>query len=91
MTHAAAAPSAALRSARLQFAALGMLAGTWGAHIPSVQQAHGLTPASLSLVLFAAALGCVATLWFAGAAVARFGIRRWCSIASKSCSTPACA
>ena len=75
MTHAARAPSAALRSARLQFAALGMLAGTWGAHIPSVQQAHGLTPASLSLVLFAAALGCVATLWFAGVAVARFGIR----------------
>ena len=75
MTHAARAPSAALRSARLQFVALGMLAGTWGAHIPSVQQAHGLTPASLSLVLFAAALGCVATLWVAGVAVARFGIR----------------
>ena len=68
--------AAVLRSTRLQFAALGMLAGTWGAHIPSVQQAHGLTEASLSLVLFAAALGCVATLWFAGAAVARFGIRR---------------
>ena len=52
-----------------------MLAGTWGAHIPSLQQAQGLTPASLSLVLFAAALGCVATLWFAGAAVAHFGLR----------------
>ncbi|MEO6408775.1 MAG: MFS transporter [Burkholderiaceae bacterium] len=81
---AAAAPPAALRSARLQFAALGMVAGTWGAHIPSVQQAHGLNAARLSLVLFAAALGCVATLWFAGAAVARFGIRRCARVAALS-------
>lgn len=65
-----------LNRTRLQFAVLGMVAGTWGAHIPSVQRVHALDAAALSMVLLAAALGCVATLWFAGAAVARFGTRR---------------
>ena len=61
---------------RLQFAALGMLAGTWGAHIPSVKAQHGLTQISLSAVLMAAALGAVSALFFAGRAVARLGTRR---------------
>ena len=65
-----------LNRTRLQFAALGMVSGAWGAHIPSVQRVHALDAAALSMVLFAAALGCVATLLFAGAVVARHGTRR---------------
>ncbi len=90
MISRACAPSAdpaarsALRTARLQFGALGIVAGSWGAHIPSVRQAHALTEASLSQVLFAAALGCVATLWFAGPSVARFGLRRCARVAALS-------
>ena len=72
---AAADLGPALRSARLQFAALGMLAGSWGAHIPSVKHAHGLSEAGLALVLLAVALGCVAALTLAGRCVARLGTR----------------
>ena len=32
---------------RVQFAALGLVAGTWGAHIPSVKLQHGLTEVTL--------------------------------------------
>ena len=32
---------------RVQFAALGLIAGTWGAHIPSVKLQHGLTEVTL--------------------------------------------
>ena len=73
----AAAPelAPALRSARLQFAALGMLAGSWGAHIPSAKHAHGLSEAGLALVLLAVAVGCVAALGLAGRCVARLGTR----------------
>ena len=42
---------------RIQFAVLGLLAGTWGAHIPSVKLVHGLSEFSLSMMLLAAALG----------------------------------
>lgn len=61
---------------RAQFAALGVLAGAWGAHIPSVKQRYGLDEASLSIVLLSAALGAIAALLFAGRVVARFGARR---------------
>lgn len=60
---------------RLQFAALGVLAGTWGAHIPSVKLQHGLDELGLSLVLLTAALGAVSSLFFAGRAVGRLGAR----------------
>ncbi|TCO82056.1 fucose permease [Plasticicumulans lactativorans] len=61
---------------RAQFAALGVLAGAWGAHIPSVKQRYGLDEAGLSIVLLAAALGAITSLLFAGRVVARFGARR---------------
>lgn len=60
---------------RVQFAALGVLAGTWGAHIPSVKLQHGLDEVGLSMVLLTAALGAVTSLFFAGRAVAQFGAR----------------
>ncbi len=60
---------------RLQFAALGMLAGAWGAHIPSVKTQYGLNEGTLSLVLLTAAVGAIASLLVAGRAVARLGAR----------------
>ena len=61
---------------RLQFAALGVLAGTWGVHIPSLKASHGLSALSLSAVLMAAALGAISTLLLAGRAVGHLGTRR---------------
>ncbi len=66
----------ARRATRLQFAALGVFAGAWGAHLPSLKQRYALDEAGLALVLLAAALGAVSTLLFAGRVVARFGARR---------------
>jgi len=60
---------------RIQFMALGVLAGTWGAHIPSVKAHYGLSEATLSLVLLAAAVGAVSSLFFAGRIVGRLGAR----------------
>ena len=65
----------ACNATRVQFAILGMLAGTWGAHIPSVKRQYGLDEASLSWVLLAAGCGAVASLFFAGKLVARLGAR----------------
>ena len=61
---------------RAQFAALGLVAGTWGAHIPSVKLQHGLTEVTLSMVLLTAALGAISSLFFAGRVVAGLGVRR---------------
>ena len=61
---------------RIQFAALGLLGGTWGAHIPSVKTAHGLSEFSLSMVLLAGALGSISALFFAGRVVGTLGARR---------------
>lgn len=60
---------------RAQFAALGILAGAWGAHIPSVKQRYGLDEATLSLVLLASAVGVLFSLLFAGRIVGRLGAR----------------
>ena len=61
---------------RIQFAVLGLLAGTWGAHIPSVKLVHGLSEFSLSMMLLAAALGSISALFIAGRVVGRLGARR---------------
>jgi fucose permease len=60
---------------RLQFMALGVLAGTWGAHITSVKARYALSDATLSLVLLAAAVGAVLSLFIAGRIIGRFGVR----------------
>jgi fucose permease len=65
----------ALWATRLQFMALGALAGTWGAHIPSVKAHYALSEATLSIVLLAAAIGTVTSLLFAGRVVAALGAR----------------
>ena len=57
------------------FAVLGIFAGAWGVHIPSVKEAYGLGEAALSGVLVAAALGAVLALLFAGRVIGRLGAR----------------
>lgn len=60
---------------RAQFLALGLLSGHWGAHIPSVKEAHQLSAGMLSAVLLAGAVGAVAALTVAGPLVHRLGPR----------------
>lgn len=60
---------------RLQFIALGALSGTWGAHIPSVKAHYALGERTLSMVLLAAAIGAVLSLFIAGRIVGRLGAR----------------
>ena len=66
----------ALWSIRAQFAALGLISGVWGVHIPSLKAHYGLGEAALSLVLLTAALGAVLSLLGAGRVIARLGVRR---------------
>lgn len=66
---------------RSLFAALGVVAGAWGVHIPSVKEVYGLTEGSLSLVLVAAALGTVSMLFFAGRVIGRLGPRNAVALA----------
>lgn len=66
----------ALWSIRAQFAALGLISGVWGVHIPSLKIHYGLGEAALSLVLLTAALGAVLSLLGAGHVIARLGVRR---------------
>ncbi|ACB35465.1 major facilitator superfamily MFS_1 [Leptothrix cholodnii SP-6] len=61
---------------RALFGALGVLGGVWGAHIPSLKSVYGLDEASLSLVLFCAAIGAVSSLFVAGRVIGRLGARR---------------
>ena len=56
--------------------ALGMLAGTWGAHIPSLKARYALSDGTLAIVLLAAGIGTVASLFVAGRVVGSLGARR---------------
>lgn len=67
--------SRARRSTRVLFAALGLVGGAWGVHIPSVKMHYGLDEAMLSLVLLSAAAGAVVSLFTAGRIVAWLGAR----------------
>ena len=60
---------------RVQFMALGTLAGTWGAHIPSVKARYAISEATLSMVLLAVAIGAVLSLFVAGRMVGWLGAR----------------
>lgn len=56
--------------------ALGLVAGMWGAHVPSVKRTYALTEGSLSTVLLAIAAGAVLSLLVAGRVVGSWGTRR---------------
>lgn len=66
---------------RAQFFALGLISGHWGAHIPSVMQAHQLSAGAFSAVLLAGAVGAVAALTVAGPVVHGLGPRLACPLA----------
>ena len=68
--------SRARRATRAMFATLGMLAGVWGAHIPSLKAEYDLNEGQLAMALFAAAVGAVTSLFFAGRLIGRLGTRR---------------
>ncbi len=59
----------------MQFAALGILSGAWGAHMPSIKQHFDLTEASLSMLLLAVAFGVLSSLMFVGRVVERLTAR----------------
>ncbi|MES2584628.1 MAG: MFS transporter [Pseudomonadota bacterium] len=60
---------------RSLFAALGVVTGAWGVHIPSVKEQYGLSEGALSFVLVAAAIGAVSALFLAGRMIGRMGTR----------------
>ena len=62
-------------STRVQFAALGILSGAWGAHVPSLKHQFNLTEASLSLLLLAVAFGVLSSLMFVGRVVEKLTAR----------------
>jgi len=89
-TDHSASPSAARlararRATRMQFLALGVVAGTWGAHVASVKTRYGLSDATLSMALLAAAVGAVLSLFVAGRFVGRLGARRGAALAAFAC------
>jgi predicted MFS family arabinose efflux permease len=65
----------ARHATRVQFLLLGIVAGTWGTHIPVVGARYGLTDIVLSLVLLAVAIGTVSALFVAGPVIGRMGAR----------------
>ena len=62
--------------------ALGVLGGTWGAHIPSVKARYALSEATLSMVLLAVAVGTVLSLFIAGRIVGWVGARKASALAA---------
>lgn len=73
--------SAARRATRAMFGGLGLTAGMWGAHIPSVKTQYGLNEGTLALLLLAAAAGALMSLSFAGRLVNRLGVSRTAALA----------
>lgn len=62
-------------STRAQFFHLGVVAGVWGVHVPSIKAAYVLDERMLALVLLATSLGSVCMLFLAGPLVGRLGAR----------------
>src|SRR5258706_1111839 len=82
MSHSLSALARARWATRIQFMALGVLGGTWGAHIPSLKARYEISEATLSLVLLAAASGAVWSLFIAGRIVGRLGPRNAAALAA---------
>lgn len=82
MNHSSEIRGHSLRQARWAarglFAALGVFAGAWGAHLPSLKTHFALSDGAVAGVLLAAALGAVLCLQVAGRLVARWGVRGVC-------------
>ena len=61
---------------RAQFLNLGLVAGTWGVHVPSVKAHFALDESTLAMVLLATSVGSLLTLTIAGRVVGTLGARR---------------
>ncbi|MEY4751274.1 MAG: hypothetical protein RIQ60_3488 [Pseudomonadota bacterium] len=68
--------SRARRATRKLFATLGVMAGAWGAHVPSIKHTYGLDEGTLAAVLFCAAVGAVCSLFIAGRLIGVLGAKR---------------
>lgn len=73
--------SRSLAATATLFAVLGVAAGAWGAHVPSVKARYALDEAGLAGLLLVAALGAVLALFVAGRLVAWLGVRRCLQVA----------
>ena len=82
LTRARPALARARHATRLQFLALGIIAGSWGAHIPSVKARYSLSEATLALVLLAVACGALSSLFVAGRIIGRLGARNVAALAA---------
>lgn len=72
---ASGAQARARHATRALFGGLGLMAGVWGAHVPSVKQHYGLDEGLLAIALLAAGVGAVIALFVAGRVIARLGTR----------------
>jgi fucose permease len=86
LTHASPVLARARHATRLQFLALGIIAGSWGAHIPSVKARYSLSEATLALVLLAVACGALSSLFVAGRIIGRLGARNVAALAALAMS-----
>ncbi|HEV8503603.1 MAG TPA: MFS transporter [Casimicrobiaceae bacterium] len=86
LTRTRSALARARHATRLQFLALGIIAGSWGAHIPSVKARYSLSEATLSLVLLAVACGALSSLFVAGRIIGRLGARNVAALAALAMS-----
>jgi len=73
--------SRATWATRAQFLLLGVVAGTWGVHVPSIKMHFGLDERMLSFVLLATSVGSVLTLFTAGRLIGRIGARNSSALA----------
>ena len=60
---------------RAQFLHLGVIAGVWGVHVPSIKVAYALDARLLAAVLLSSSAGSVLMLFLAGRVVGRLGAR----------------
>ena len=77
---------------RAQFLHLGVIAGVWGVHVPTIKVAYSLDERTLAAVLLATSAGSVLMLFLAGRVVGRMGARNtsvlagWLFCAALACS-----
>lgn len=71
---------------------LGIVAGTWGVHVPSIKSHYLLDERVLSMALLATSVGSLLTLFTAGRLVGRLGARNAAAVAGAAfCASLACA
>ena len=58
------------------FGVFGLIGGVWGVHIPALKARYALDEGSLAIVLLSTGVGAVASLFYAGRLIARWGIAR---------------